>query len=175
MENKIIVLAYVGTGKAEMAKRYERIWNPSSDDYRYVWDKEMPSEKRKGDPSRTENPEFPNNFINAIFEKLADNIILLSLTENLFHLYDSSQFRDKMKEARIILACPGRNAFNDYIKRYRVRGNSERFIENRQKEFPCIMDKFENAEGYEKVVVDEYLDDALIKHGVKLFEKNREA
>jgi len=172
MENKIIVLAYVGTGKTEMTKRYEGLWNPSSDDYRYVWDKDISHEQRKGALNRVENLNFPNNFIDAIFEKVENNIVLLSLTEKLFQLYESEEFKSKMKGARMILACPTRDSFDDYIKRYRARGNSEAFIENRQREFPYIMDKFENAQGYEKVVVDRYLDEALIKFGIVLHKKH---
>ena len=174
MKEKIIVLAYVGTGKTEVTKRYQNVWNPSSDSYRYIWDKDIPLEQRKGSLNRTENPDFPNNYIDAISEKIhSSDIVMLPLTEKLFPLYDSKEFKDKMKGVRIILACPPRDRFDDYIERYKARGNSEIFIQNRKNEFPFIMDKFENAKDYEKVTVRQYLDDALIKHGIKLQPKNR--
>ncbi|MCL2383913.1 MAG: hypothetical protein FWC79_07350 [Oscillospiraceae bacterium] len=171
MENAMIVLAYVGTGKTEMAKRYDGVWNPSSDDYRYVWDKDIPYEQRKSNPNRVQNPDFPNNYIDAIATQVGKNLILLSLTEKLFPLYDSEEFKSKMKGARMILACPLKDSFEMYEKRFIERGNSETFIENRRKEFPVIMDKFENAQGYEKVIVHQYLDEALIKYGIKLKQK----
>jgi len=167
-KEKIIILAYVGTGKTETAKRYSGVWNPSSDDYRYIWSKNIPYEQRKSSLNRVENPDFPNNYIDVISEKIKTDIVLLSLTEKLFPLYDSKEFRDKMKDARIILACPEKDSIGDYIERYKARNNSEAFIENRKKEFPFIVDKFENAKGYEKVAVQQYLDDALINHGIKL-------
>ena len=166
--NGVIVLAYVGTGKTEMTKRYEGVWNPSSDEYRYVWDKDIPHEQRKSNPNRVENIDFPGNYINAISEHVGREIILLPLTEKLFPLYDSDEFKSRMKGARMILACPPNDGFEIYVARYKARGNSETFIENRRKEFPYIMDKFENASGYEKVLVHQYLDSALIEHGIVL-------
>jgi hypothetical protein len=173
-KNRIIVLAYVGTGKTETAKLYDGVWNPSSDDYRYVWDESISHEKRKGSPNRIENSEFPNNYINAVSEHVGKVLILLPLTEKLFPLYDSEEFKSKMKGARMILACPSEDGFKTYEERYIARGNSETFIENRRKEFPFIMDKFENAQGYEKVTVHQYLDTALINHGIELKLKAKE-
>ena len=179
-KEKILVLAYVGTGKTEMTKRYQGIFNPSSDDYRYTFDKDIPIEQRKSDPNRIENPDFPGNFIKVISEGLENNnIVLLALTQKLFPLYESKEFKDQIREARIILACPSKESFGEYEKLYRARGNSETFIENRRKEFPFIMDIFENAQGYEKVVVQrsglhKYLGGALIKHGIQLQQKINE-
>ena len=176
LKEKIIILAYVGTGKTEMTKRYEGVFNPSSDDYRYVFDKSLSAEQRKSDPNRVENPEFPNNFINAVSEKLGSNIVVLVLTQKLFPLYQSKEFQDKVKGARIILACPTKDNFDEYEKKFKARGNSETFIDNRRKEFPFITDIFEKAQGFEKVVIQpgQYLDDALIKHGLKLKPKIKE-
>ena len=170
MEEKIVVLAYVGTGKTELTKRYEGVWNPSSDDYRYIFDKSLSPEQRKSDPNRKDNPDFPNNFLNAISENLEKNIVVLVLTEKLFPLYESQEFKDKVKGARIIMACPEKENFDEYEEKFKARGNSETFIENRRKEFPFVMDIFENAQGYEKVAIKsgQYLDDALIKHGLRL-------
>ena len=167
-ENKVIVLAYAGSGKTEMTKRYDGIWNPSSDEYRYVWDKNIPHEQRKSNPNRIENPDFPNNYIDAISEHVGKDLILLPLTEKLFPLYDSNEFRSKMKGARIVFACPSEDGFKAYEERFKARGNSQSFIENRRKEFPFIMDKFRNAQGYEKVIVHQYLDAALAEHGIEL-------
>lgn len=171
MRDKIIVLAYVGTGKTEMTKRYDEVWNPSSDEYRYVWDKDIPHEQRKSNPNRVENPDFPDNYIDAISEQIGKNLILLPLTEKLFPLYDSDVFKNKMNGARMILACPSKDGFEAYENRFIERGNSETFIANRRKEFPFIMDKFINAQGYERVTVHKYLDAALIEHGIKLKPK----
>jgi hypothetical protein len=178
-KEKILVLAYVGTGKTEMTKRYNGVFNPSSDDYRYTYDKEMPIEQRKGNPNRVENPNFPGNFIKVVSEGLENNkMVLLSLTQKLFPLYESKEFKNQVKDARVILACPNKESFSEYEKLYKARGNSETFIENRRKEFPFIMDIFENAQGYEKVVVQQsgrhkYLDGTLIEHGIKLQQKDK--
>ena len=169
-KEKIVVLAYTGTGKTEMTKRYEGIWNPSSDDYRYIFDKSLSPEQRKSDPNRIENPEFPNNFINAISEKLGEYMVVLVLTPKLFPLYESKEFKDKISGARIIMACPSKDNFGEYEERFKARGNSETFIGNRRKEFPFVMDIFEDAQGYEKVNIEpgQYLDEALVKHGLNL-------
>jgi len=176
-KEKILVLAYVGTGKTEMTKRYKGVYNPSSDDYRYTYDKNIPIEQRKSNPNRVANPDFPGNFIKVVAEGLENNeIVLLALTQKLFPLYESEEFKDKVRGARIILACPPKENFGEYEMLFEARGNSETFIENRRKEFPFIIDVFENAQGYEKVVVQQsgqhkFLDGALIKHGIKL-QKN---
>ncbi|MCL2755734.1 MAG: hypothetical protein FWE45_01635 [Firmicutes bacterium] len=173
MKERIIVIAYTGAGKTEMLKRYEGIYNPSSDDYRYIFDKDLPPEQRKSNPDRKENPEFPNNFIDAIHSGLDDNIVLLPLTKKLFELYLNEDFKQKMKGARIIVACPRKNDFAEYKKRFEERGNIETFIENRQKEFSFIMDTFENMQDFEKIIIKpgQFLDQALIGHGIQLKPK----
>lgn len=170
---KIVIIAYTGTGKTETAKRYKGIFNPSSDDFRYIFDKNLPPEQRKSNPNRIENPDFPNNFINAVSKGLEKNdIVLLALTQKLYSLYQSKEFKDKIKNARVILACPPKECFGDYEKLFKARGNTETFIENRRKEFPRIIEIFENAKS-EKIAVQsgQYLDDALVKYGIKLQPK----
>ena len=174
-KEQIMVLAYVGTGKTEMTKRYNGVWNPSSDDYRYVWDKDIPLEQRKSNPNRVENPDFPNNFIHAVSENLGQNIVVLVLSEKMFKIYESKEFKDKMKGTRKIIVCPSKESFGEYKEKFKARGNSETFIENRRKEFPAIIDIFENAQGYEKICLQsgQYIDSALIEHGVNLQPKTK--
>lgn len=180
MKNKILILAYMGTGKTELERRYNNVIDLDFQDYKYIYDesiRNLPLEQRKGSASlRTENPEYPNNFITAIISELKLNKIVVSpFIEHVFKAIDSQEFKENIKDTRIILVFPQSNNFGEYVDRFKKRGNNEEFILRRKKEFTSLVELFNNASNnkYEKIIIrpKQFLSQALIEYGVNLKER----
>lgn len=177
MKNKLLILAYMGTGKTQLEKHYKNVVDLDFQDYKYIYDKtikHLPLEQRKGQTSlRTENPEYPNNFITAIFAELEKGKIVVSpFIEHVFKAIDGDDFKRKAENVRIILVFPTANNFGEYVERFKNRGNNDEFIARREKEFPSLMELLEKAsnQDYEKITIKpkQYLSDALIENGIYL-------
>lgn len=176
MKNKLLILAYMGTGKTELECRYNNVIDLDFQDYKYIYDesiRNLPLEQRKGNTSlRTENTQYPNNFINAIITELkSDKIVVSPFIEHVFKAIDSQV----LKDTRIILVFPQSNNFDEYVNRFKRRGNSEEFILRRKKEFASLIELFNNASNdkYEKIIIEpkQFLSEALIEYGVNLKER----
>lgn len=180
MNEKILILAYMGTGKTELEYRYNNVIDLDFQDYKYIYDetiRHLPLEQRKGSTSlRTENPEYPNNFINAVLKELEEGKIVVSpFIEHVFKAIDSDEFKRNVSNTKIILVFPMADNFEEYVERFKKRGNNEEFILRRRKEFSSLIDLFEEAsnEDYEKIIIKpkQFLSDALIEYGINLIER----
>ena len=168
MKQKILVLAYPGSGKTFLAENFENVSDLEFQHYR--WDygehKNLPLEKLKGRKDlRTNNPDWPNNFFKLLDEELNKNNIILvpmatSLLERLEYL--------NSQNVRIIFAIPTRECFKDIIQTYKNRGNDEKFIENRKSDFEKFYDLVIKTK-YEKIYIKkgEHLHEALQNIGIK--------
>ncbi len=177
---KNLILAYMGTGKTELEHQYKNVIDLDFQDYKYIYDesiRQLPLEQRKGQTSlRTENPNYPDNFINAVLTELEeDKIVVSPFIGHVFKAIDSDAFKKNAKDIRIILAFPMPNNFEEYVDRFRKRGNGEEFILRRRKEFTSLVDLFNNAsnEEYEKIIIkpNQYLSEALIEYGINIKER----
>ncbi len=175
---KLLILAYMGTGKTELESKYENVVDFDFQDYKYIYDesiRHLPLEERKGSVNlRTENPNYPQNFLNDALKLLNEGKIVVSpFINHTFVSYDSKEFKEQASDVRIILVCPERDNFKEYVERFKQRGNSEEFIERRRKEFPTLIDIFEQTENYEKIVMEkgEFLSEALNRNGIILKQK----
>lgn len=178
MMQKLLIMAYMGTGKTELENRYDNVVDFDFQDYKYIYDesiRHLPLEQRKGSVSlRTENPSYPDNFINDAIKLLNEGKIVVSpFIEHVFNAYDSYNFKSKSGDVRIILVCPERDNFDEYVQRFKQRGNSDEFIDRRQKEFPSLIDLFKQSDNYEKILIKkgEFLSDVLLRNGIELKEK----
>lgn len=65
MKEKILVLAYMGSGKTEIEKRYSNACDIDFQDFKFIYDKSiahLPLEQRKGNVAmRAENLGYPGN------------------------------------------------------------------------------------------------------------------
>lgn len=174
---KLFILAYMGTGKTELEKRYDNVVDLDFQDYKFIYDisvRHLPLEQRKGNASlRTENIDYPKNFINAVLKELNNGKIVVSpFIEHVFKAVDSNKFSNKFKDVKIILVFPTADNFQEYVERFKNRGNGEEFIERRRKEFPSLVELFNNAlsKKYIKIEVkpNKFLSDALEEVGIKL-------
>lgn len=175
---KLLIMAYMGTGKTELENKYDNVIDFDFQDYKYIYDesiRHLPLEQRKGSVNlRTENSNYPNNFLQDAIKLLNEGKIVVSpFIDHVFRAYDSSDFKSKIDNVRIILAFPTRDSFNEYVERFRQRGNSSEFIARREKEFPSLADLFEQADNYERLTMKpgEFLSEALLEHGIELKPK----
>lgn len=177
---KLLILAYMGTGKTELENRYENVVDFDFQDYKYIYDEKirhLPLEQRKGATNlRIENPNYPQNFQEDAIKLLSEGKIVVSpFIEHTFKAYNNPEFKEKTKDVRVLLVCPERNNLEEYIERFKKRGNSEQFIERRKREFNTLIDIFEAAD-CEKVVVKQgcFLSDALVEKGISLIPKKND-
>ena len=175
---KLLIMAYMGTGKTELEKRYENVVDFDFQDYKYVYDesiRHLPLEQRKGSTKlRTENPNYPENFLQDAVKLLNEEKVVVSpFIDHVFNAYDSFCISSQVEDLRVILVCPRRDNFDEYVERFKQRGNSKEFIARREKEFSDLVDLFCKADGYEKIVMqpDQYLSEALEEYGIRLDSK----
>lgn len=172
---KLLIMAYMGTGKTELENRYDNVIDFDFQDYKYIYDesiRHLPLEQRKGSTDlRTENPNYPENFLADAMKLLNEGKIVVSpFIDHVFKAYDSSDIKSRVKNLRIILVCPTRDSFDEYVGRFKQRGNSDEFIARREKEFSGLVDLFEQADNYEKIIMEpgQYLSGALEENGICL-------
>jgi len=176
---KLLIMAYMGTGKTELENRYENVIDFDFQDYKYIYDesiRHLPLEQRKGSTNlRTENPNYPKNFLTDAVKLLNEGKVVISpFIEHVFRAYDSSDIKLQIKNLRIILVCPTKDNFDEYVERFKQRGNSDEFIARREKEFSSLVDLFEQADNYEKIIMKpgQYLSEALEEYGINLNSKS---
>lgn len=175
---KILIMAYMGTGKTELANKYDNVIDFDFQDYKYIYDesiRHLPLEQRKGSTNlRTENPDYPQNFLTDAIELLNDGKIVVSpFIDHVFNAYDNSNLKSQVNDLRVIIVCPTRDNFEEYVDRFKQRGNSNEFISRREKEFSSLIDLFEQANNYEKIVMKpgQFLSEALEEYGINLNPK----
>lgn len=178
-KDKFLILAYMGTGKTELERRYNNVIDLDFQDYKYVYDesiRHLPLEQRKGQTSlRTENSRYPNNFINEVISELEkDRIVLVPFIDHVVGAIDSDTFKRNAEQTRVILLFPGSDNLEEYVERFKRRGNGEEFIQRRGKEFPDLVKLFEESD-YEKILIKpkQFLSQALIEYGINLGEKEK--
>lgn len=171
---KILILAYPGSGKTYLADNYRNISDFEFQHYRYDYGeyKDLPLEQLKGRTEiRTNNPEWPNNFFTALDDELKKGlIVLVPFATSLLEILD---YLEKNHDIRIIFAIQSENLFEQLAESFRTRGNSEEFIERRRNDFQKCHELIYNSR-FEKVYIgeNEFLYDALTKIGIK-FEKGK--
>lgn len=176
---KLLIMAYMGTGKTELESRYKDVVDFDFQDYKYIYDesiRHLPLEQRKGSTNlRTENPNYPQNFLEDAVKLLNEGKLVVSpFIDHVFKAYDSSSIKSQVEDLRVILVCPTRDNFDEYVERFKKRGNSSEFIARREKEFSSLVDLFEQANNYEKIIMKsgQFLSEALEEYGITLTSKN---
>lgn len=176
---KLLIMAYMGTGKTELESRYKNVVDFDFQDYKYIYDesiRHLPLEQRKGSTHlRNENPDYPKNFLADAVKLLEEGKIVVSpFIDHVFKAYDTSDIKSQIDDLKIVLVCPMRDNFDEYVERFRRRGNSEEFIARREKEFDSLMDLFDEANHYERIVMKpgQYLSEALKENGIYLNPKS---
>ncbi|MDB8575588.1 hypothetical protein [Turicibacter sanguinis] len=119
MKETIVISGFPGVGKTEYFKnqKYRRRVCLDSDSSEFSWIKD-----KNGNNTKERNPEFPMNYINHIKDNIGKVDIIFVSSHDVV--------RKALKEANIryVLAYPKITAKEEYIRRYRQRGNSDEFI-----------------------------------------------
>lgn len=175
---KTLVLAGSGTGKTMASILCKNVVDLGISKYAYVYDLSLSREQSQNllnnwlaNPNNypagiiKPNPCFPNNFFDAIFEAMKENVALIPFIKGTFELIDNNA---KFKDIRIILVFPEKDNFAEYAERFRKRGNDENFITIRETEFTSLVNIFETAAGYEKLTLGKgkFLVDVLMENGI---------
>lgn len=172
MEQKILVLAYPGSGKTYLADHYKNVSDFEFQHYRYDYGeyKHLPLEQLKGRTEiRTNNPDWPNNFFKALDNELQKGrIVLVPFATSLLEVLD---YLEASSGVRIIFAIQNKNSFEELAESFRNRGNSEEFIERRRNDFQKCHELISESR-FEKAYIEtnEFLEDSLSKLGVEFQE-----
>lgn len=155
MKNKVLVLAYPGTGKTYLADHYKNVSDFEFQHYRYDYGeyKDLPLEQLKGRTDiRTIKPEWPDNFFKFLNEEIREReIILIPFATSLLEILD---YLESSQEIRIIFAIHNKDSFETLAENFKKKGNSEEFIERRKNDFQKCHDIITKSK-FEKVYIED--------------------
>ena len=119
MKETLIIAAFPGTGKSycvtNESDKFDGILDSDSSNFSWVKDS-------NGNNTSERNPDFPNNYIKHIKENIGKvEVIFVS---------SHKEVREALEREGIeyILVYPNVFQKDDYIKRYKNRGSSDKFI-----------------------------------------------
>lgn len=147
-EDVVIISAFPGTGKT-----YHRDNHPYS-----VIDSDSSSFSWNEDGNR--NPDFPQNYIRNIKEEM--------YCDKTFIIFVSSHkvVRDALVDEGIhfLLVFPERDLKEEYLERFRSRGNKDAFVDLLEKNWDVWMDEMEAQTGCEiaRLSSGKFLSDFLL-------------
>ena len=120
----------------------------------------MDKEKRKGIDNCILNPLWPLNYVEDIIQKSTEyDIVLIS---------QDLDMRTCLREnkCKYYVCFPLKECKQEYIERYKNRGNNEKFISLVSNNFETWIDALMSEEN--KIIMEsgEYLADTLIRYGI---------
>jgi len=153
---KIIILAYPGSGKSYLIKKYKNVVDNDFCYFKFLYDKparemtEEELESRKGNKEvETLNPHYPDNLIKSTLKEVKNNI-------------------------EVIMIYPSKEDFQHFITRYKKRGNSDVFMKyNHITQFDEWVKIFDQEKDFviTHIGSNEYLEQVLNKLKINLVEK----
>lgn len=156
-----VISVFAGLGKTTVGKKCYNVCDLQSSSYRYDYSSisKKNYEKMKYDPSRTPNPKWPNNYLNAIIEAIKSyDIVLVPSSLDVRKL-----LIDNNINFLFVLPSNDLDNRNKLLERYKKRGNSDDLINN-------VMYNFDNWSRNQKdysypIIIldkDKYLENLLI-------------
>lgn len=134
----IIISAFPGTGKTYFYEKYKNsdIKVLDSDSSNFSWIKD-----ENGNNTTERNPDFPQNYINHIKENIGKVDIIFVSSHDIVRqsLYDNG--------IKYIVAYPDNDCKDEYLERYRNRGNTEEFINMMNKNWDKFINSMKNDKG----------------------------
>ena len=156
----MIISGFAGVGKSTFAKNHPDIAvDLESSDYKWIFGKsieDMEVESRKGQTDKILNPDFPDNYFKAITDSIGKyKYIFISMDENIREMLESANIEYSV-------AYPHVECKQEYIERYKMRSNSENFVnllESKFEEWILALEKYPG----DKIVLNhgEYLESKL--------------
>ena len=169
-----IISAFPGCGKSTYYKEWsqyspENVWrrhNNGEQVYRFfepdipVGEKILDSDSslfswiydENGNKTDARNPDFPNNYIQHIKDHLE--------TEDIIFVSSHKSVRDALRENNIeyTLIYPNRSMKEDFMNRFKERGNTESFIKFQDDHWDEFITEMENETFPIKVVLHHSID-----------------
>lgn len=164
MSKGIIIAGFGAIGKTTLGKKYNNIIDMESG--MYQWDnngfENIPYEKRKGTKMRQKNPEWPQNYYDAILEARDKyDIVLTSMHWHLLDFFDNNNIE-------YYLAYPTLDSVKVLEDRCYLRGNNKIFTEKLKINLYDWYPKLKNYKTKKILVIekDEFLEDVLLKEKI---------
>lgn len=165
MGKGIIISAFATCGKTYLGKKYKNVIDLESSNYKFDNSEliDIPPEERKG-TSRKLNPNWPNNYYEAIIEATNKyDVVLVQLKPEHFDYFDKHNIKYS-------IAYPNLNNFDEIRRRCIDRHNNENFIIRLKEVFKLYYEDSIKRE-YEKLYIlndNMTLEDCLIEDGIYL-------
>lgn len=157
----MIVSAFAGVGKTTLARKYNKdVIDLESGNFK--WLENDGTEASKGS-RRMQNPKYPINYLEAIKKSNSKyKVVLISQHEAIRKCLDAIKLD-------YILVYPDKNMKEEFIDRYRQRGNSENFINLISKEWDNWIDALDCIQNHQKIVLQkgQYLSDFVFELGLE--------
>lgn len=159
--NSKLISVFAGLGKTTVGQKYSNVCDLQSSPYRcdYSSIRKEDYEKMKYNPSRTQNPEWPDNYLKAIIDAMKNYDIVLVPS----NLDVRKLLTDNNIDFLFVLPSDDIDNRKKLLERYKQRGNSADLIKD-------VMYNFDNWSRKQKdysypIVIldkDKYLEDLLI-------------
>ena len=165
---KIIIAGFSGIGKTTIARKYKNVIDLDASEYAYD-EKEFLNidiEKRKGEV-RNPNSNWPNNYIEAIKKAISDyDVILVWDREDIIEEYIKNKFD-------FMVCYPPKNDLDNYVQRYKNRGNSDKYIEMKLNQYDNRIKLYDELK-LKRVILNgnETIEDWLLKNNYLLKFEN---
>jgi len=162
MKKSLILSGFAGIGKTTLQQKYPNIIDLESSDFKWIYSdqslEETDKEKRKGTTQRTQNPLWPLNYVKAIVEA--------SITHDIVLISQDLDMRNCLKENGIeySVCFPTKDCKEEFIQRYRNRGNNEAFISLVNSNFETWIDALDKEQNKILIQKGEYLEDTLLRY-----------
>jgi adenylate kinase family enzyme len=158
----IIISGFAGIGKTTLQKNNSNVIDLESSDFKWIYqnseNESMDKEKRKGVSNRIQNPLWPLNYVNEIIKKASEyDIVLIS--------QDLDMRNCLRNHGCMYYVCfPRKECKQEYLERYKNRGNNEKFISIVNENFENWIEALMKEDN--KIIMEpgEYLEDTLIRY-----------
>lgn len=158
-----VLSVFAGCGKTYCAKKHpDKVIDLESSNYKWIYAVDVsniPKECRKGMSAklRKVNPDWPNNYIQAIKEaRKKYDVVLVAQYE---------EVRKAMAQAGIpyALVFPLNSCKMEFVERYKKRGNPDSFVQMLMTNFDkWVFDLYESNDGNKWILAPgQYLEDVL--------------
>ena len=156
-----IVSSFSGTGKSYIGERYTNVADLDLGDYKFIYDecKGIPYESRKAMKQYRINPEFPNNYIQAVMHaREKHDLVLITFCTEIeeFLAQNGIDFYYFM---------PSEHAWQILETRFKERGNPQRFIDIVKSRFEHDIKITKPNHIHIKMDDEEFLEGVLKKRG----------
>ena len=178
---KIIVLAFPGSGKSYLIKKYKNVIDNDFCYFKFLYDKparemtEEELESKKGNKAiETPNPAYPDNLIKSTLEEVKNNIVLIPLSMGTYKIFKELYANKQLNDIDVFMIYPAKEEFSSFITRYKTRGNSDVFMKyNHISQFDEWVRIFDQEKDFSTTHIgsDQYLEQVLKNLNIKLIKK----